>query len=35
LKLGRASVYISWSVKVKKNLSKKKKYERDLKREEE
>jgi hypothetical protein len=35
LKLGRASVYISWSVKVKKNLSKKKKYERNLKREEE
>jgi predicted flap endonuclease-1-like 5' DNA nuclease len=28
LKLGRASVYLSWSVKVKKNLSKKAKYEK-------
>ena len=35
LKLGRASVYIAWTVKVKKNLSKKKKYERDLKKKEE
>ena len=28
LKLGRASVYLSWSVTVKKDLSKKKKYEK-------
>ena len=30
LKLGRASVYFSWSVTVKKNMSKKKKYEKEL-----
>ena len=30
LKLGRASVYLSWSVTVKKNMGKKKKYEKEL-----